>query len=47
VGQPAKVTCCQACVYGRGDHAWWCKQHRNYETLKRWIEDVLDNDYDP
>ena len=25
VGPPAKVTCCEKCVYGRGEHAPWCE----------------------
>lgn len=24
VGPPAKVTACDRCVYGRGEHAYWC-----------------------
>lgn len=25
VGQPAKSTACERCVYGRGQHADWCE----------------------
>jgi hypothetical protein len=23
---PEKLTCCECCVYGRGEHAKWCAQ---------------------
>lgn len=33
VGQPSKVTACEACVYGRGAHAIncaWADENMNY-----------------
>jgi hypothetical protein len=36
VGQPAKVTGCSACIYGRGKHDIWCP---HYPTVSRLLHD--------
>jgi len=48
VGPPERVTCCEACVYGRGEHAFWCPMLVYYtrdqvdKFLAGWLKQEAD-----
>lgn len=31
---PSKVTACEACVYGKGEHAEWCREPKKVKVKK-------------
>lgn len=41
--QPDPEQCCEACVFGTGEHAWFCPER--YRDMWRSIADVFAEEY--